>query len=220
MRPVRALSKQRWAWPPWSLFWCCAWAGSPRYRCKCAVLMLRARRPGWPPVAMSGRRRGWRAGLRQPAQQSRYVGKANFWWLKSPPACGCCRHWRSAPKALRWLRTTADDDGTATVLAAVMVAALLCVAGSGICVGSVVVGRHRAQAAADLAALAAATRLPAGAPSACALATTLAAKLAVYDIDCTVDGLDVVVTAQVPVFVGWSVRRASAVARAGPVSAG
>ncbi len=95
-----------------------------------------------------------------------------------------------------------------------MVVVLLWVTGAGAYLGSVVVARHRAQAAADLAALAAASRLPAGAASACARATAVAREMRVGDARCAVDGLDVVVTVQVPVaFAG----AAGAAARAGPV---
>lgn len=95
-----------------------------------------------------------------------------------------------------------------------MVAVLLCITGAGAYLGSVVVARHRAQAAADLAALAAAARLPSGAAAACARATAVAHEMRVDDTQCDVDGLDVVVTAQVAVvFAGV----ACAAARAGPV---
>jgi len=95
-----------------------------------------------------------------------------------------------------------------------MVAVLLWITGAGAYLGSVVVARHRAQAAADLAALAAAARLPSGAAAACARATAVAHEMRVDDTQCGVDGLDVVVTAQVAVaFVGV----ARAAARAGPV---
>lgn len=88
------------------------------------------------------------------------------------------------------------------------------VTAAGAYLGSVVVARHRAQAAADLAALAAAEQLPAGAPVACARATAVARAMRVADTHCGVDGLDVVVTVRVPVaFVGM----ARAGARAGPV---
>jgi secretion/DNA translocation related TadE-like protein len=94
-----------------------------------------------------------------------------------------------------------------------MVAVLLCVTGAGAYLGSVVVARHRAQAAADLAALAAAERLPSGAAAACARATAVARRMRVDDARCRVDGLDVVVTARVSVaFAGV----AQAAARAGP----
>lgn len=74
--------------------------------------------------------------------------------------------------------------------------------------------RGTAQAAADLAALAAATRLPAGEAAACARATTVAREMGVDGDRCEVDGLDVVVTVRVGVpFAGV----ARAAARAGPV---
>ncbi|BBZ47016.1 hypothetical protein MPRM_42970 [Mycobacterium parmense] len=111
-------------------------------------------------------------------------------------------------------RSRCDDRGAATVLAAGMVIVLLWVTGAGAYLGSVVVARHRAQAAADLAALAAATRLPAGEAAACARATTVAREMGVDGDRCEVDGLDVVVTVRVGVpFAGV----ARAAARAGPV---
>jgi secretion/DNA translocation related TadE-like protein len=110
----------------------------------------------------------------------------------------------------------ADDRGSATVVAAAMVLVLLTVTGGGAALGSVVVARHRAQAAADLAALAAASRLPAGPVTACAWATRLAHLMRGDEADCVVEGLDVVVTVRiaVPVAGRFSVRAA---ARAGPV---
>ncbi|WP_369828036.1 Rv3654c family TadE-like protein [Mycobacterium sp. 852002-51163_SCH5372311] len=96
-----------------------------------------------------------------------------------------------------------------------MVAVLLSVTGAGAYLGSVVVARHRAQAAADLAALAGAARLPSGVAAACDLATAVALAMRVDDAVCRVDGLDVVVTVRVAVaFAG----AAQAAARAGPVS--
>jgi secretion/DNA translocation related TadE-like protein len=101
------------------------------------------------------------------------------------------------------------------VLAAMMVAVLLCVTGGAAYLGSVVIARHRAQAAADLAALAAAARVPSGVAAACARATAVARGMRVDDAGCRVDGLDVVVTVRVAVaFAGT----AQAVARAGPVT--
>ena len=69
----------------------------------------------------------------------------------------------------------------------------------GAYVGSAVVARHRAQAAADLAALAAAARIPSGGTAACARATAVAREMRVDGVQCQVDGLDVVVTAEVAV---------------------
>jgi secretion/DNA translocation related TadE-like protein len=96
-----------------------------------------------------------------------------------------------------------------------MVAVLLAVTGGGAALGSAVVARHRAQAAADLAALAAASRLPAGPLTACAWATRVARQMRADDVDCAVEGLDVVVTVRiaVPMAGRFSTRAA---ARAGP----
>jgi len=107
-----------------------------------------------------------------------------------------------------------DERGSATVVAAAMVAVLLCVTGGGAYLGSVVIARHRAQAAADLGALAAAARLPSGVAAACARATAVTRAMRIDDTGCRVDGLDVVVTVRVAVaFAG----AAQAAARAGPV---
>ena len=92
-----------------------------------------------------------------------------------------------------------------------MVAVLLCVTVAGAYLGAVVVARHRAQAAADLAALAAAGRLAAGPEAACARATAVARAMRT-DAGCAVDDLDVVVTVRIAVLGGAS----SAAARAGP----
>ena len=98
-----------------------------------------------------------------------------------------------------------------------MVVVLLWVTGAGAYLGSVVVARHRAQAAADLAALAAAARLPSGAEAACGRAAAVAREMRVDDAECGVEGLDVVVTVRVAVgFVGV----ARAAARAGPAHTG
>jgi secretion/DNA translocation related TadE-like protein len=90
-----------------------------------------------------------------------------------------------------------------------MMAVLLAVTVGGVYLGSAVVARHRAQAAADLAALAAAARLPAGAESACGEASVIADAMEADVTDCVVDELDLVITVQVG--------RARAAARAGPV---
>lgn len=96
-----------------------------------------------------------------------------------------------------------------------MVAALLSITGGGVYLGAAVVARHRAQAAADLAALAAAARLAAGPEMACAQAKAVAREMLGSITGCAVDDLDVVVTvdARLPVG-GWGSARAAA--RAGP----
>ncbi len=98
-----------------------------------------------------------------------------------------------------------------------MVAVLLCVTGAGAWLGSVVVARHRAQTVADLAALAAAARLPSGIEAACARATAVAREMRVGDTQCEVDDLDVVITVRVAVVFAGAARAA---ARAGPVGTG
>lgn len=99
-----------------------------------------------------------------------------------------------------------------------MVVVLLWVTGAGAYLGSAVVARHRAQAAADLAALAAAARLPRGAAVACARAASVARAMRTDEARCEVDHLDVVVTISVPVRLGAVFAGAArASARAGPV---
>lgn len=96
-----------------------------------------------------------------------------------------------------------------------MVAALAVAAILGVTLGSAVVARHRAQAAADLAALAAANGLAAGPASACARANEIATAMGAMMPSCVVEELDVVVSVAVPVgsrFGGI----ARAAARAGP----
>ncbi len=102
-----------------------------------------------------------------------------------------------------------------------MVAVLLTVTGGGLCLGSAAIARHRAQAAADLAALAAAVRVPAGADAACGQAVLVAHRMRTRYVDCRVDALDVTVVVEMPVvFPGPGplpgVSPARATARAGP----
>ena len=94
-----------------------------------------------------------------------------------------------------------------------MVAVLLSVTAGSACVGAAVVARHQAQAAADLSALAAAARVPAGAGSACGQADAVARAMRAHVVGCTLEDLDVVVTIEVGVG-RWGNARAAA--RAGP----
>ncbi|KUI35306.1 helicase [Mycobacterium sp. IS-1496] len=96
-------------------------------------------------------------------------------------------------------------------------AALVVVTGGLAQVGSAVIARHRAQAAADLAALAAAGQIASGAGSACAQATFVARSMNTTAADCTVDGLQVVVHVEAATGLGaWRLGPARAAARAGP----
>jgi secretion/DNA translocation related TadE-like protein len=100
------------------------------------------------------------------------------------------------------------------VLAAGLVFVL--VAGTLAAGGAATVARHRAQMAADLAALAAALRAWDGQSAACDRAADLSARNGASLVACRLEGLDAVVTVEVRVAggVGW---RAQASARAGPV---
>lgn len=99
-----------------------------------------------------------------------------------------------------------------------MLLALGAVITGGAVVGSAVVARHRASAVADLAALAAAARLPAGPEAACSAAESLARSMAATVARCDVDGVDVIVVAQAaPGFGARLAGPATASARAGPV---
>ena len=99
-----------------------------------------------------------------------------------------------------------------------MIAMLIAFAAGGAYLGAAVTARHRAQAAADLAALGAAGDVASGPDAACRQATQIAARMRSDLTDCRIDGLDVVLEVSVPVRLGrWGVGPARAVARAGPV---
>ncbi|MGX9788473.1 Rv3654c family TadE-like protein [Mycobacterium sp. MMS18-G62] len=98
-------------------------------------------------------------------------------------------------------------------------AVLLAITMGAVLVGSAVIARHRAQASADLAALAAAAELAGGTEQACTRASTLARSMRTAVTQCTVYDLDVVVTVDAPVSFGRiGVGSARAAARAGPVN--
>jgi secretion/DNA translocation related TadE-like protein len=98
-----------------------------------------------------------------------------------------------------------------------MIAVLLAITTGGTYVGVAAIARHRAQSAADLAALAAAGRLAHGVQAACAQAAAVAAAVQTDIAQCDVDALDVVVAVEVTVALGrFGVGPARAVARAGP----
>ncbi|MFV8244521.1 Rv3654c family TadE-like protein [Mycolicibacterium peregrinum] len=99
-----------------------------------------------------------------------------------------------------------------------MIAVVIAFAAGGAYLGAAVTARHRAQAAADLAALGAAGAVVSGPVAACAQATQIAVRLHSAVGACRIDGLDVVLEVSVPVRLGrWGVGPARATARAGPV---
>lgn len=87
--------------------------------------------------------------------------------------------------------------------------------------GAAVIARHRAQSAADLSALAAAGALPGGPAAACVRAGQIAIAMHASLAQCHSDGLDIVVTVDMPVARGIpGLARfgpARSTARAGPV---
>jgi secretion/DNA translocation related TadE-like protein len=98
-----------------------------------------------------------------------------------------------------------------------MMALILAVTSAAVVVGAAVIARHRAQSAADLAALAAAGRLAAGQGTACGWAVSVAERMDASVTSCTVTALDVVVTIDVDAVLGrWGLGAAHAAARAGP----
>ena len=110
-----------------------------------------------------------------------------------------------------------DDRGYATIISASIVAAVVSLAMVVASLVSHTAGTHRAQVAADLAAVAAATALYGGhtAGEACGTARRTAEMNRADIAHCTVEGSDAVVTAAVRTSAG--ARRAEASARAGPL---
>src|SRR6266566_2947974 len=132
------------------------------------------------------------------------------------------RHWSDRPQrsAAQGNPGSAgqDDDGSATIWSVGGIAVLFLVAAAVFATGSVVQTRHRPTSAADLAALAAATYVPDGPPSACDRARWVADHMRVRLASCEVDGWDalVEVSAELP----GELRRFGQItehSRAGPV---
>lgn len=96
-------------------------------------------------------------------------------------------------------------------------AAVLAIAVAVLLVARAAVAAHAAQSAADLSALAGAHALRQG-TDACATAGQVASENLAVVVGCTVDGHDVVISAEVPVELGvFGARAATAAARAGPI---
>ncbi len=110
-----------------------------------------------------------------------------------------------------------DDAGGMTVLAACALTALLVVVIACVQVGSAVSGRHQAQSAADLSALAAAGALDRGTADACGAAREVVGRMRGELTGCVVEGWDVVATVKITLPLGrFGLRDAVAAARAGP----
>jgi secretion/DNA translocation related TadE-like protein len=112
----------------------------------------------------------------------------------------------------------ARDRGSMTVWVAAVIALIGLVLTVAVGYGAAVTGRHRAETAADLAALAAAVRVPDGAAVACRTATRIVTRNGAVLRGCRVAGEDVEVEVGRPVRLGrFGVHTAVARARAGPV---
>ncbi len=116
-----------------------------------------------------------------------------------------------------------DDGGFATVWTAGAALALLSVFAMLMYVGAAMHARHRAAAAADLAALGAATRLSHGTEHACETAALVTRRMTADLRSCQVRGWDVLVTVTVAAGLPLSdlggAGAGTARARAGPVDA-
>lgn len=111
-----------------------------------------------------------------------------------------------------------DDRGVATVWTASIVAVLVCAAAFTFWIGAAVTTRHHTEAAADLAALAAASHATDGPGAACERARQVAVRMSVTLLTCRWERGDALVEVRSeesgqPAAVG----RAEARARAGPV---
>ena len=117
--------------------------------------------------------------------------------------------------------TESGDAGIATVWAAVAVTAILGLLLVGLDLGSVIAARHQAEAAADLAALAAASHAVHGEVPACARARRVAEQMGGRASVCHLSGWDALVEVEIGVRStiatdGLAVGRA----RAGPTPSG
>ncbi|GAA0510324.1 hypothetical protein GCM10011581_00170 [Saccharopolyspora subtropica] len=112
---------------------------------------------------------------------------------------------------------TPRDRGAATALSAVVSLAVIALLWVGLQLGAVITARHRAEGAADLAALAAAAHAPYGEQIACDRANLVAQGMETHITQCRLDGWEarVTVRADLPE-IALSGRNASARARAGP----
>jgi secretion/DNA translocation related TadE-like protein len=114
-----------------------------------------------------------------------------------------------------------DDRGVATVWAATAVAVLIAVLAAMLDLAGATAVRHRAEAAADLAALAAAGHVLDGGEAACARATAVATSGGARVVLCRLRGWEALVEVEVGVrlsLLGTTTVRGRA--RAGPVAAG
>lgn len=182
--------------------------------------MLLVRQRDWLRVVTTPMRERWRVASRHRGRRLRFAATAAMWWHGLRRRAGCSLLLRLPPSQFRRWNPRADG-GVATIIAVAMIAVLLALTAGGAAVGSAVVARHRAQAAADLSALAGAQHALYGVTPACAEAGAVARRMGAVVAGCTVEDLDVVVAVSVPVMLGrFGARPARAAARAGPIGEG
>ncbi|MDT5031321.1 MAG: hypothetical protein QOC94_1492 [Actinoplanes sp.] len=115
-------------------------------------------------------------------------------------------------------RCGASDRGAASLFLLALGLVFIAAGVAGAAVGAARVGRHEARNAADFGALAGAAHAVEGDESACGWAARVVAADRARLVSCQVDGLEVVVRAEVAVTpLPGLVRHATAAARAGPV---
>ena len=110
-----------------------------------------------------------------------------------------------------------SDAGVATVFVALAAGLLLLITGTALHVGAAVLARHRAEVAADLAALAGAADVLTQTERVCPVAARIAGANGATLTSCSQVGLDVLVQVRVAVPLGALSGEASGRARAGPV---
>lgn len=139
------------------------------------------------------------------------AGAAGGWW-------GCSSAGSPAKGLARW-RGWAADRGSGVVWLTGFMAVVWVIAVTAMTVGSVRAARHRADAAADLAALAGAARVAEGRAAACRAAEVIAAKSGGRLSGCGVRGsvVEISVTVVLKVPIATDALRVSSRARAGPV---
>ena len=130
--------------------------------------------------------------------------------------CGWMRRLRRWMRALR----RREDRGAATIFVLAVGLVLVAAGIAGAAVGSARIGRHRAQAAADLGALAGAAQAIEGTEAACAQAARFVVANSGQVTSCEVHGLEIVIRTKVTITpLPGLTRHAEAAARAGPVYA-
>lgn len=125
---------------------------------------------------------------------------------------------RILARAMRDSGGMRDESGMATVLACFCAMALLAFTVLAVQVGAAAIARQRAETAADLGALAGASKVLSGSEVACAAATEVVTANGGAIESCALVGADIQIVVATAVELGPMTRRAEARARAGPIA--